>query len=84
MAAILLAIARDRSLRSQRVFRNRGNPLDCYSYLELLRRYRFPRQTLLESEIRLERPIPSSHFRLSNYNGKIFILAISNCKTVSY
>ena len=65
MAAILLAIARERSLRRQRVFRDRSNPLDCCSDLELIRRYRFPRQTISEFaqmvEIRLERPTQRSH-----------------------
>ncbi|XP_062600928.1 putative nuclease HARBI1 [Saccostrea cucullata] len=65
MAALLLSIARDRSLRRQRVFRDRTNPLEYYSDIELIQRYRFPRATIVEFvnmvQNRLERPTNRSN-----------------------
>ncbi|XP_064648763.1 putative nuclease HARBI1 [Lineus longissimus] len=52
MAALMLAVqeevARRRAFRRERVFRDRLHPLDAYNDLELYRRYRLDRETLLE------------------------------------
>ena len=65
MAALILTIAKERSLRRQRVFRDRTNPLDACNDLELIRRYRFPRHSLLELikavEESTRRPTHRSH-----------------------
>ena len=46
MAAIALVLRR-RALRRERVFRDRTDPLEKYSDLELLERYRFDRQSII-------------------------------------
>nr|XP_034339477.1 putative nuclease HARBI1 [Crassostrea gigas] len=65
MAAILFTLARERSLRRQRVFRDRTNPLDVFSDRELICRYRFPRRTIVDFiqqvDRRLSRPTNRSH-----------------------
>uniref|UniRef100_K1PEI0 DDE Tnp4 domain-containing protein n=1 Tax=Magallana gigas TaxID=29159 RepID=K1PEI0_MAGGI len=65
MAAILFTLAREKSLRRQRVFRDRTNPLDVFCDQELICRYRFPRRTIVDFiqqvDRRLSRPTNRSH-----------------------
>lgn len=42
MAAFLLLFENERALRRERVFRDRGNPIDNFTDIELIARYRFP------------------------------------------
>lgn len=48
MAAFLLLFENERALRRERVFRDRGNPIDNFTdiTLELIARYRFPSRTI--------------------------------------
>ena len=48
MAAALQILFTERQLRCERIFRDRTNPLDIYNDVEVIRRYRFPRDTILE------------------------------------
>nr|XP_019924707.2 putative nuclease HARBI1 [Crassostrea gigas] len=47
MAAFVLLFVNDRALRRERIFRDRINPLDRYTDLDLVARYRFPRREIL-------------------------------------
>lgn len=48
MAAFLLLFENERALRRERerVFRDRGNPIDNFTDIELIARYRFPSRTI--------------------------------------
>jgi hypothetical protein len=48
MAAFMILFQRRRALRRERVFRDRSQALDVYTDDELISRYRFPRQSILE------------------------------------
>lgn len=47
MAAFFLLFENDRALRRERVFRDRINPLDRYTDVDLVARYRFPQREIL-------------------------------------
>jgi hypothetical protein len=47
-ALIILDEAVRRNLRRQRVFRDRGNPLEIFDDVDLIQRYRLPRQEILQ------------------------------------
>ncbi|CAC5423000.1 unnamed protein product [Mytilus coruscus] len=48
MAAALQILFMRRHFRRERVFRDRTNPLDLYNDEDMIKRYRFPRATVLE------------------------------------
>ena len=48
MAAAFQILLARRQFRRERVFRDRSNPLDTYNDQEMIKRYRFPRDTVLE------------------------------------
>lgn len=56
MAAFLLLFENERALRRERererVFRDRGNPIDNFTDIELIARYRFPTITGLTDLIK--------------------------------
>lgn len=63
MAAFLLLFENEIALRRERVFRDRGNPIDNFTDIELIARYRFPTITGLTDLIkdRVQHPTSRSH-----------------------
>nr|XP_022311005.1 putative nuclease HARBI1 [Crassostrea virginica] len=65
MAAFLLLFENERALRRERVFRDRGNPIDNFTDIELIARYRFPSRTILSLtdlvRDRVQHPTSRSH-----------------------
>ncbi|CAC5410350.1 HARBI1 [Mytilus coruscus] len=56
-------LAGRRAMRRERVFRDRTNPLDLYDDLELVERFRFDRQTILQIADLLQEDLESSTLR---------------------
>ncbi|CAC5403275.1 HARBI1 [Mytilus coruscus] len=56
-------LAGRRAMRREHVFRDRTNPLDLYDDLELVKRFRFDRQTILQIADLLQEDLESSTLR---------------------
>lgn len=65
MAAFLLLFENERAVRREGVFRDRGNPIDNFTDIELIARYRFPSRTITRLtdliKDRVQHPTSRSH-----------------------
>jgi hypothetical protein len=78
MAAFMILFQRRRALRRERVFRDWSQALDVYTDDELISRYRFPRQSILEITDSVKGDIERPSFK-----GQAIPAHIQVIKTVS-